>query len=481
MPTVFAVICLYAWLREGPGWRALAVAALAVALLSKEHAVVVPVALVLADLLDLARRPRGAREWLARYAPVAAVVVAYFAVRAAVLEGASLTPALFSHPGGPLQSFAFALQTAVMPRAELFYEPAWPEWLSVPRLAAAAAVAALLTAGAVRHRSLVGRPALFWGGWVAITLLPAANLVLQETRFDERYLLLPWMGVAALVATLVSAGWERRAARVAVVAGGLLWIAILGTISHDRARFFRDPLVFHEQWVRTRPQSANAHNGLGVALAREGRTREAVEHFRTAIRLRPDHPNAHNNLGLTLLESGAGDAALERFRMAIELRPRYAEAHYNLANLLAARGQHADAERHYREALRARPFYVEALNNYGGLLSAAGRTAEAFDLLERAIEIEPAHPRARVNYGVLLARLGRYHDAVPHYREALAVAPDYADAHFDLAAALEALGDREEAGMHFREAARLARAEGRHDLARVADARAARLGTTSTP
>jgi tetratricopeptide (TPR) repeat protein len=481
LPALFGALCVHAWLHEGRGWHLLAAVALAAALFSKEHAVVLPALLVLADALALGARPRGVREWAVRYTPVAAIVVFYFAVRAIVLDGTSLTPAVFSHPEGPLQSVAFAIQTLVAPRMDLFYEPVWPAWFSAVRFAMAAGVCALLVAGAVRHRALIGRRALFWLGWVGATLLPAANLIVQETRFDERYLLLPWLGVAALAATVASAAWDRRATRLAAFYGGVALIVALATISHGRARFYREPLVFHEQWARTRPGSANAHNGLGVALARRGRTEEAIEHYREAIRLRADHPHAHGNLGLALVDAGAPDDALERFRRAIDLRPDYAEAHYNLANLLSERGRSEEAERHYREALRIRPYYVEALNNYGALFAARGRTAEALDLFARVIEIDPGHARARVNSGILLARDGRYEDAVSHYRAALDVAPGYTDAHFDLGAALEALGRNEEAGGHFREAARLARAEGRFDFARIASERASRIAGVVEP
>ena len=46
------------------------------------------------------------------------------------------------------------------------------------------------------------------------------------------------------------------------------------------------------------------HNHLGVALARAGKTSEAVEAYRTALRLRPDFAPAHINLGRAYLALG---------------------------------------------------------------------------------------------------------------------------------------------------------------------------------
>ena len=48
--------------------------------------------------------------------------------------------------------------------------------------------------------------------------------------------------------------------------------------------------------LRIDPGYAEAHNNMGVALARTGRIEDAVVHFREAVRIRPDFVAAHNNL-----------------------------------------------------------------------------------------------------------------------------------------------------------------------------------------
>jgi Flp pilus assembly protein TadD len=49
--------------------------------------------------------------------------------------------------------------------------------------------------------------------------------------------------------------------------------------------------------VKVDPQSPEAHNFLGSALASRGRTQEAIGQFRLALSLRPKYPNARFNLG----------------------------------------------------------------------------------------------------------------------------------------------------------------------------------------
>jgi Flp pilus assembly protein TadD len=57
----------------------------------------------------------------------------------------------------------------------------------------------------------------------------------------------------------------------------------------ETERECRDLLVLH-------PDDAEGHNCLGVALASQGRTDEALDQFRAAVRLDPSAPQARDNL-----------------------------------------------------------------------------------------------------------------------------------------------------------------------------------------
>jgi Flp pilus assembly protein TadD len=48
--------------------------------------------------------------------------------------------------------------------------------------------------------------------------------------------------------------------------------------------------------VTINPALAGAHNGLGVAYARQGNITRAVEEWKEAVRLRPDFEDARANL-----------------------------------------------------------------------------------------------------------------------------------------------------------------------------------------
>ncbi len=56
--------------------------------------------------------------------------------------------------------------------------------------------------------------------------------------------------------------------------------------------------------MQINPGYAEAHNNLGIALARKGKIEDAVAHFREALRIKPDFVDAHNALRKTLKLQG---------------------------------------------------------------------------------------------------------------------------------------------------------------------------------
>jgi hypothetical protein len=89
------------------------------------------------------------------------------------------------------------------------------------------------------------------------------------------------------------------------------------------------------------PDHVGALNGLGVILAQDGRTAEAIELLVRARDLDPKAGHIHNNLGYTLLREQRLDDADVALRMARELQPLSQQTLRNLALLDQARREQA--------------------------------------------------------------------------------------------------------------------------------------------
>jgi predicted O-linked N-acetylglucosamine transferase (SPINDLY family) len=207
--------------------------------------------------------------------------------------------------------------------------------------------------------------------------------------------------------------------------------------------------------LRLNPTIAEAHNNLGIVLAREGRLEEAVASFQEAVRRKPDYADAHSNLGNACREQGDLETAVTHLREGLRLRPDHVEAHYNLGIALLAQQKLSDAISSMEKAIRLKPDHVEALINIGNALHCQGHAAEAITFLERALRLNPQHAGAHHMLGVALNAQGRTDEAVAHYREALRLRPDFPEAFSDLGNALQAQGNVTEGEASLRHVIRL--------------------------
>jgi tetratricopeptide (TPR) repeat protein len=66
----------------------------------------------------------------------------------------------------------------------------------------------------------------------------------------------------------------------------------------------------------------DAHNNLGVVLARAGRVEEAISHFEAALGIDPNSADAHVNLGIALSGiPGRMPEAIRHFEAALRIKP----------------------------------------------------------------------------------------------------------------------------------------------------------------
>ncbi len=342
---LFAVLC---WLRavedDGPprrAWYWTSVALAALALLSKAIAVTLPLVLLLLDVYPFRRLGPGRwtlrAVWLEK-APffvlsAAASVLAVIAQRSVGTLSDLREVGVLDRVGLTVYGLAFYLWKTLVPAGlgALYEAPYDYATLRLWFAAAGVGVVAL----AVALVALRGR-------WPGATAAGAAFVVL----------LLPVLGVfhfglhivadrntyfAGLAPALLAAGVllhalrrapSPRAAR-AIAAGALAVVAALAVLAWRQTGVWRDSESLWTHTLRVSPSSV-AHAKVGVLLEREGRTEEAIAHFKEAVRLRPDNAWALNNWGIALGNAWRFDEAIARFEAALREKPTYAEAQQNL-------------------------------------------------------------------------------------------------------------------------------------------------------
>jgi hypothetical protein len=332
---VCAVAAVALWVRGSRVQRAGAVVLCAAGMLFKEQAVVIPALFVLADVLSLGDEPprRDPAALFVRYAPVALVVLGWFALRAQVLTHAEpVRLAALRVPARVPLSFLHTLHALVAPSPTLTYEPEYTLSRAVPGALLAVILAAAL------GRVTRGPAAAFGVGWALLAVLPTANVFTQETHFADRYALLAAPGLAAAVAAWLSSAWTDPAQHHRRTAGAAA-VVILALIAHARAGVFRDNGTFLRHWAAVEPSPFRALAALGEEARRAGRDRDAIAPWERAVALEPIRARfLHRHLGMAWERVGDPSAAAQAYRRAVRADRRDAYSRDRLARLSASPG-----------------------------------------------------------------------------------------------------------------------------------------------
>ncbi len=373
---VIAIACCLLHTREGRSIKALvACAALTlVALLSKEHAVVIP-ALVAVFAVALAWKTgsllpalrQTARRWTSFLVYPPAVIGAV-ALHVGALGGFLLVggKALSGWPVGYRAHVATIvtgsyLQKMVVPAPlSLAYsgllreQPS--EQVGVLLLGASALVIAVLLALMPGRE----RPARACGvAWFGLAILPFSHVIPCTTVLADRNGYLASVGAAlALGALFAELPAGRARLRRGVVVAVVVGLTVLAGVSFDRSRTWRTPMGVWADAVEKYPGSAGAQYNLGVAHWNLGRTEEAERAF----------------------------AAL------VELKPAYVEAGVLHAKCLHRMGRRVEGRGELERLAERNPGDPLPQRELGRLLLIEGRAEDALRVLRAAIERFPGDP-----------------------------------------------------------------------------------------
>ena len=324
---------------ERCGWSARRTAgmlrALTAALLSKEHAVVVP---FLFPVLLLAGGGRRAllRESAGKAAVLmAGVLILYLSLRHAVLGGISGD---LMHPawrGEPVATRWLTMLATVPTLLRLLVWPAHlqadysPRELQVVHTLSGSALVGLglllgLGASAFAARRQPAVPAGL--AWVALAFLPAANLLLPTgVLLAERTLFLPSVG-ACLVVGGVAAGIGRRFPdRGAVRLGwGALVVGVIflgASRSISRLPVWRDNRALFSQTVRDAPESYWAWRNYAGDLVLRDQPDSARTAYERSLALFDRDPNVMDDFAGLERREGRCERSVPLLRRALALDP----------------------------------------------------------------------------------------------------------------------------------------------------------------
>jgi 4-amino-4-deoxy-L-arabinose transferase-like glycosyltransferase len=387
--TLFALLSFLTYFKfreenAGAGYLVASLFAAAMAMLSKETAVMFPWMLVAYEALR--ENPSGTeREWK-RFlwtVPYFAVVGAYLAVRT-MLFGLNTG----TGPGGnrlaalldlPLVLIVYLRNLFFPYRLSFFYPTEWGTQWTVLR---AVMVVLIVLGGGFfwnRYRSRSGvRLQILWMAIHLVLPLLGVYTFVREDWIHDRHMYLVSVPVCLLAAAfLTDSRWTPKAS---VIASCTVLSILLINLALQVPRF-TDENTIYASAVKVAPRNWLLRTYYGLALQAYGHKEEAGREFKIAVELEPESPKIHEMYGAALADLGRDDDAMSEYKKSLELSTRVVpfEAFVlsKMAELEIKHSEFPEAVARLREAVQHSP---EVPNYHGTLaraLNSEGQTKEA--------------------------------------------------------------------------------------------------------
>ncbi|XP_044084459.1 protein O-mannosyl-transferase TMTC1 isoform X3 [Neovison vison] len=293
--------------------------------------------------------------------------------------------------------------------------------------------------------------------FLVFPFIPASNLFFRVGFVvAERVLYMPSMGYCILFVhglRKLYAGLNRWGATTLTVCTALLLLLFSWkTVKQNEIWLSRESLF--RSGVQTLPHNAKVHYNYANFLKDQGRNREAIYHYRTALRLYPRHASALNNLGTLTRDTAEAKMYYQR---ALQLNPQHNRALFNLGNLLKSQEKKEEAITLLKDSIKYGPEFADAYSSLASLLAEQERFKEAEEIYLAGIKNCPDSSDLHNNYGVFLVDTGSPEKAVAHYQQAITLSPSHHVAMVNLGRLYRSLGDNSAAEEWYKRALQVAR------------------------
>jgi hypothetical protein len=341
----------------------------ALALLSKEHAIVFPAILVAAELTvihDDAWRTQAGRTRLLALS-LALVATVYMYVRSVVqgnLTGFVPFPVFrflkmgaFDRIGMMMTEIPRVSQLLIFPtRLSGDYSPtevAIPDGFAAIQLPGIVICVGLVAlAVALRRRAPVASFGLWW---LMLSYLLVSNLIIPAGFITaERTLFFPSVGIVLVAGDLLERvrRHERRAER-ALALGAVALLLVLGLArSIDRQKVWKNNDIFFDQLVRDQPNGYRAHFLRGRQIGSHNRLHETEIEYRRAIRLFPYDVSMTLVIASDYHRGGMCAPAVALLRWSYAVEEGITDGRFQYADCLAKLGRWRESREAALEGLR---------------------------------------------------------------------------------------------------------------------------------
>jgi tetratricopeptide (TPR) repeat protein len=267
------------------------------------------------------------------------------------------------------------------------------------------------------------RARLFGASWFLLTYLPISNLFDLNATVAEHWLYLPSVGFCIFLAGILfdlPTRYLRSTIALACVA-----VAGLSVRSAIRSSDWVDPETFFRRTFAAGGSSSRIGVNLAVIYAVRGEHAKAEAILRKVLQIFPDYPLARNNLGIALSRQGKTKEAEAMFETASNSAapekggyPRTWDAARNLARLRHKEKDDVAAFSILERARRDYPGNWELISFQAQMIREIEGPAGALPVVQNFVREHWWHAGASITLGGLFLEIGDLPQAEENFRHA---------------------------------------------------------------
>lgn len=337
----------------------LSLSCFALALFSKESAIIFP---LLPAAYDLIFRPKET-SWK-RHLPYWILAAAYMALRVWILNiPTSLN--FYAQSNLYTENFAYRFYTllSVMGKglsllfwpAGLHPERSWPIFTGFWNFPVVLSFSVLLFLLLLGLFSLRRNPVASFGVfWFFAAYVPVSNLWAKiNAIFWEHWFYAPSVGLCLALASVVAGRSPLIQKRFAALCFPIL--LLLGWRTRVQNDLWRNAETFSGALVRYEPDSAKNWTHYAMVLAEKKKNEEAERAYLRAIALSDQYPQTRHNLANLYRQMGNVEGAVRQYEIALAMNPNFYFSRLALAEIHLQRGDVRAALIQLKEALKTYP------------------------------------------------------------------------------------------------------------------------------
>ena len=367
-------LCLYVYYTEKPVIKRylLVVFSFVLALLSKPMVITLPLIMILIDYWPLKRFESQKSNWVLWQLKEKIPFFVLSAVFSVITIYARYEQ---SFEYGSL-SLSFRIQSALIFFVTYLRKMFWPndlalcypflDQLPVWQVLGAALLIIVISVAVI---ATVRRSPYLFVGWSLYTIMILPVLGIGQVGIHwmhDHYTYLPSIGISIMLVWGIPLLFPREDIRKMILfPASISILAVLAVLTWQQCGYWKNSITLFRHDLQVTKDNYLSHSNLGLALAENGKIKEAIDHYDEAIRLKPYYPYPYSNRGAAYAKLGQYQRAIKDFDEATRLNPDYAEPYLNRGAAYGDLGQYQLAIENFTKAISLKPDYVNAYFNRG--------------------------------------------------------------------------------------------------------------------